>query len=239
MKIKRYSRIEWDDLSRIETPFFAADEITYRFPRTRWSFCEIRDMDKARAECGFPGPTPADDYRKERDWFLKRIEDGEFVLVHDGEWEFPMSSVLRWSTENHPDGFRIPSPDDRIAWLKLPSEGHWVADFRLPILLRSRIEQCLEAGRRDELRHRGLPERLWWNLWQQGRGESGGPSASAKQWDGLWAQAVPAACALAVRHGPVRQTAKTLWSFDHPRQPDEFGCSIRLGISRWIVGRFF
>jgi hypothetical protein len=39
--------------------------------------------------------------------------------------------------------------------------------------LRARIERCLEKGRRDASCHRGLPERLWWDLWARGRGESG------------------------------------------------------------------
>jgi hypothetical protein len=189
MEIKRYNRIEWNDLPRIETPFLACVEVRDHFPASPWSL-PIRGMDKALEEYRHSRLTPVEDYRKECDWLVERVEDGQFVLIlHDGEWEHPLCSALRWRTKNNPDGFHIPNSNDRIAWLSLPPEGHWIADFWLPMLLRSQIERCLEEGRHDASCHRGLPERLWWNLWQQGRGKGsggqnggGGRSSAERSW---------------------------------------------------------
>ncbi|MDR0701574.1 MAG: hypothetical protein LBF61_04050, partial [Azoarcus sp.] len=177
MKIKPRHDIEWDELPRIETPFFARANIGCCFtgilsPRAY----QVRGLEEAFRQCRYPFgglyPYPPEDSREDVFELLARIDDGAFVLVHDGEWEYPMACVLRWQTKEYLDGFRIPHPHDRISWRKMPLEGRWVADYTLPMMLRLAVERCLEKGRRDASLHRGLPERLWWNLWRQGCGQS-------------------------------------------------------------------
>lgn len=40
-------------------------------------------------------------------------------------------------------------------------------------------------------------------------------------------------------HAPVQVTGLKSRPFEHPRQPNEPWCSIRLGTFRWIEGSFF
>src|SRR5258705_5159021 len=53
------------------------------------------------------------------------------------------------------------------------------------------------------------------------------------------AQGFVARLALGAHHRPGREKARTLWLFEHPRQPYESWWSIRLGIFRWLEVRFF
>ncbi|MDR0715840.1 MAG: hypothetical protein LBF50_00275, partial [Azoarcus sp.] len=152
MEIRHYSHIEWNDLPRIEAPSLALDKIGCRFTnRLSPGARQIRGLGEAFRRCRFRLGRfdPSEDERVDNHALLTNVGNGEFVIIHDGEWEYPMCSALRWCTENNPDGFHIPSPSNRITWLSLPPEGRWIADFRLPMLLRSQIEQCLERGRRD------------------------------------------------------------------------------------------
>jgi hypothetical protein len=43
----------------------------------------------------------------------------------------------------------------------------------------------------------------------------------------------------AAHRGRGREKAKTLWPFEHLRQPYESLCSIRRGTFQWLAARFF
>ena len=114
---------------------------------------------------------PPEDEREECFWLIEQIDAGDLVIVFGRKYgmDYPIGSVLYWSTEKVPWGFHVPMRGNPCPWPDgVPHDGHWIPDPGLPWLLRRRIEKCLEEGRRDPARHRGVPEKYWWNLLLQG-----------------------------------------------------------------------
>src|ERR1035437_1923553 len=62
---------------------------------------------------------------------------------------------------------------------------------------------------------------------------------SAVEGPPAWGPTLPTRPAHAAHRGRGRETTRTLWPFEHPRQPYESWYSIRRGIFQWLVVRFF
>ncbi|MDR1662493.1 MAG: hypothetical protein LBR95_08760, partial [Azoarcus sp.] len=180
MEIKHYRRIEWNDLPGIETPVLASAAIGCRFTGMfSRDAHRIGGLDEALEKYRFSQGRlyPPEDEREECRWLLKRVDEGEFALVFGMRYDMdhPMSPVLRWRTERHPEDMHPPMRGHLSPWPGgIPPEGRWIADPGLPWGLRRRIEACLEEGRRDEALHRGVPEKFWWGLLLQGYPRRGG-----------------------------------------------------------------
>jgi len=172
VEIKHISRLSWNDLPKVESPFFARDTIRQdRSTTLPFGISRISGLNEALEGYGY-GCSPYGSQVSSReafDWLLDRVDDGEFVLL-DSNWTTPMSPVLRWSTEDNSNGYRVPllsgSKDADY------TQGRWRADSDLPMQMRSRIDECLEKARRSD---RG-PEHLWWGGFLVSRRGGGGKS---------------------------------------------------------------
>ena len=158
----------------MESPFFARDTIRQdRSTTLPFGISRISGLNEALEGYGY-GCSPYGSQVSSReafDWLLDRVDDGEFVLL-DSNWTTPMSPVLRWSTGDNSNGYRVPllsgSKDADY------TQGRWRADSDLPMQMRSRIDECLEKARRSD---RG-PEHLWWGgFLVSKRGGGGGAGA--------------------------------------------------------------
>ena len=109
--------------------------------------------------------------REAFDWLLNRVDDGDFVIVKDAGLDSPMKHVLRWSTESNPGGSRVPLQSSAVADY---TQGRWKADPDLPMLMRLRIDRCLEDARHGN--HE--PEHLWWRGLLTSRLGGGGGSGA-------------------------------------------------------------
>ncbi|MDR1228854.1 MAG: hypothetical protein LBK55_07535 [Azoarcus sp.] len=171
MEIKHKDRITWNDLPGLESPFFARHKISRDAFDTLSGLPRIRGMDEAlRRYHSLYILTPRDRNR-EIAWLIEHIERGEFALVFP-ENELPMHGLLRWRTEDNPQGYWMPRLGDRFA---LPEKGRWMADPDTPFLLRRPIEDCLAQARRNPAIARNLPEHEWWKWRWQRSGGSPGP----------------------------------------------------------------
>ena len=187
VKIKHARHLTWDDLPGIEKPFLASLEIGCRFTgRTSRDAGRIQGLDAILGEYRRVSGRlrPPEDGGEECLWLIEQIGHGALVIVYGREYDMdrPMSPVLYWRTEKTPEGFPVPMRGYPCPWPDgVPPDGHWIANPGLPWSLRRRIEECLEQGRRDETRHRGVPEKYWWGLLLQGyrTGGSAGGNDSA------------------------------------------------------------
>ena len=119
-------------------------------------------------------PQPYSD--KVLNWLLDQVENGEYILVYTGSgWTNPMKSVLRWSTEDNSRGFHVPRPGDKAT--DYP-KGRWKAAPGLPMMMRLRIDDCLEEARRSGKGECGRPEREWWGGLLEGKRWRGGAAGS-------------------------------------------------------------
>ena|GEM_PF-2690069 len=173
MEIKHISRLNWDDLPNVESPFFARATIEQdRSSTVSFGISGISGLNEALRGYGNEySPYGAQINSHEAfEWLLDQVGDGEFVLT-DSSWTTPMKSVLRWSTEDNRNGYRVPLRSGKIADY---TKGRWRVDPDLPMRLRSRIDECLEKARRSG---RG-PEHLWWGGVLESRFGGGGGDAS-------------------------------------------------------------
>jgi hypothetical protein len=157
VQIKHITTIDWSDLPRIESPFFARaaierDRSTTLSPGVSW----IGGLNEALREyTRMHSPRgPQTDSRAAFNWLLGRVDDGEYVFVNS-DGSTPMSSVLRWSTGENSKGYCVPLVNGKVAE---DSTGFWKADPDLPIRMRRQIEERLEKARRAISK----PENQWW-----------------------------------------------------------------------------
>ena len=211
MELKRIEDLAWDELPRVEIPFFARSCVrddcwTDIYSSTILGLRSVLSDYASRDWCSHNGPSSM---RSAVPWLLEQIEDGNYILVY-GQFNSGsiMDSVLRWDPQGgsqrpdtsapktaavHPGDRPVTSPNSPTPALhgnaansrqqlglggqKMgdhpeidPGElknadipaGCWVANPDLPMLMRYRIEQCLQKARRSDLAAQREPECLWW-----------------------------------------------------------------------------
>ena len=177
VKIKHISRITWDDLPRIENPFYARNEIAWDHSvMVSFGVSWVSGLKGVLWEhvCRHSPYGPQVNSHEALAWLLNRVDDGEFVLIADSGPTSLIKHVLRWSTENNPGGSRVPLQSSAIADY---TQGRWKADPNLPMLMRLRIDRCLKDARHGN--HE--PEHLWWRgllTSRLGRGGGSGDDAA-------------------------------------------------------------
>jgi filamentous hemagglutinin len=174
VEIKYTHQLTWDDLPGIEKPFFAMTKIANPLTGIASEHIgQIQGLGAILSEHDFLSGRfrPPEDESEDCFWLMEQLENGLLVIVHGRKHarDRPFSPVLYWRTEKCPEGFPVPSGGYSCPWPDgVPPDGRWIPDPGLPWGLRRRIEECLEEGRRDETRHRGVPEKYWWGLLLQG-----------------------------------------------------------------------
>ncbi len=173
VEIKHISRLTWGDLPKVESPFFARAEIERdRSVMASFGIPRINGLNEALRGYGYGYSSHGAQIGSHEtfDWLLNQVDEGEFVLVNTGRTT-PMKSVLRWSTEDNRNGYRVPLRRGKIADY---TQGRWRVDPDLPMRMRSRIDRCLEEARRSD----SGPEHLWWGgVLESRRGGGGGDGA--------------------------------------------------------------
>jgi hypothetical protein len=165
VEIKHITRLAWEDLPGVESPFFARDLIERDCAAAAsFGFFRINGLDDAlRDYARWHSPHGLNtESRDSLNWLLDRVESGEYVLIHDAHGATAMGSVLHWSTDSDGGG-----------------EGYWSAAPGLPMLMRLEIDECLKKARRSDAPKCSGPERQWWGGLLDGRNRGGGGKGDA------------------------------------------------------------